>query len=72
MDFIKNFLNAKEIRTVGTEDEPWFVMKDVCKKVNIFSLLRKLVLAGKKYLYKVTFYYLLKRLNLARSLILNM
>lgn len=35
MDFIKNFLNTKEIRTVGSVDEPWFVMKDVCKMLEI-------------------------------------
>ena len=35
MDLIKNFLHAKEIRTVGTEDDPWFVMKDVCKLLDI-------------------------------------
>lgn len=35
MDLITNFLNAKEIRSVGTEDEPWFVMKDVCKILDI-------------------------------------
>lgn len=35
MDLITNFLNAKEIRSVGTEDEPWFVMKDVCKMLDI-------------------------------------
>jgi prophage antirepressor-like protein len=35
MDFIKNFLTEKEIRTVGSVDEPWFVMKDVCKLLDI-------------------------------------
>lgn len=40
MDLITNFLNAKEIRSVGTEDEPWFVMKDVCKMLGTRSGLR--------------------------------
>ena len=35
MDLITNFLNTKEIRTVGTVDEPWFAMKDVCKLLEI-------------------------------------
>jgi|688.fasta_scaffold349223_2 prophage antirepressor-like protein len=35
MNLIKNFLHAKEIRKVGTLDEPWFVMKDVCKLLDI-------------------------------------